>query len=130
MLAIVDAYAQEIVLPREVMRETGLRRGEFLNARRRLDRVLATAPEELRRSNAPQDVIAACCRALTSVALDRAVRAASIAQIPSRSPRVRDRASCASCFSASHRFVHELAGVAREVDGQVTEREPRAEVSR
>jgi len=56
----VDAYAQGIVLPREVMSATGLHRREFLNARRRLDRVLATAPEELQLSDTPREALAAC----------------------------------------------------------------------
>jgi hypothetical protein len=115
MLAIIDAYARRIDKPRDVMAEMGLRRGQFLNARRRLDRVLATAPEELR-SEAPTEAIVACCRAVTSVALEKAVRAASISQAASRSPRARSRTRCASRFAAGRRFVHELAAVVRDAD--------------
>lgn len=129
MLVIVDAYAQGIVLPREVMSETGLRRGEFLNARRRLDRVLATAPEELQLSDAPREGLAACCRAITSVTLDRTVRAASIAQAPGRSPSRRSRTRCASRFAPGQRFVHELAAVC-SADNHVAEGEQHTEVCR
>lgn len=116
MLAIIEAYAQRIDKPRDVIAETGLRRGQFLNARRRLDRVLATAPEELR-SEAPTNDNVACCRAITSVALEKAVRAASISQAASRSPRALGRTRCASRFAAGRRFVHELAAVVRDADG-------------
>jgi hypothetical protein len=55
LLAILDAYALGFVKPREVMRLTRMTRAEFLNARRRLNRVLVQVPGMLRR--AAQDLI-------------------------------------------------------------------------
>jgi hypothetical protein len=55
LLAILDAYALGFVRPREVMERTRMTRAEFLNARRRLNRVLVQVPTGLRR--AAQDLI-------------------------------------------------------------------------
>jgi hypothetical protein len=46
--SILDAYEAGVFTPRGVMELTGLSRAEFLNARRRLDRMLVTVPRELR----------------------------------------------------------------------------------
>jgi hypothetical protein len=48
LTALLDAYTKGLVKPREVMKRTGLSRGEFVNARRRLDRMLASLPADLR----------------------------------------------------------------------------------
>lgn len=48
MLTILDAYEADVFTLRGVMKLTGLSRAEFLNARRRLDRMLGTVPRELR----------------------------------------------------------------------------------
>jgi hypothetical protein len=48
LLSILDAYKAEVSPRRAVMAVTGLGLPEFVNARRRLDRVLATLPAELR----------------------------------------------------------------------------------
>jgi len=48
LLSILDAYKVEVTQRRAVMAMTGLGLPEFVNARRRLDRVLATLPAELR----------------------------------------------------------------------------------
>jgi hypothetical protein len=48
LLSILDAYKAEVSQRRAVMAMTGLGLSEFVNARRRLDRVLATLPAELR----------------------------------------------------------------------------------
>lgn len=50
LLSILDAYKAEVSQRRAVMAVTGLGLPEFVNARRRLDRVLATLPAELRRA--------------------------------------------------------------------------------
>ena len=48
LLSILDAYKAEVFQRRAVMATTGLGLPEFVNARRRLDRILATLPAELR----------------------------------------------------------------------------------
>lgn len=48
MLTLLDAYQAGADTPREVMKLTGWSRQDFLNVRRRLDRMLATVPDELR----------------------------------------------------------------------------------
>lgn len=48
LLSILDAYKGEVSQRRAVMAMTGLGLPEFVNARRRLDRVLAALPDELR----------------------------------------------------------------------------------
>jgi len=48
LMALLDAYTTERSKPREVMELTGMTRAEFLNARRRLDRLLTRIPPELR----------------------------------------------------------------------------------
>lgn len=45
---LLDAYAMGFVKRREVMKLTGLSLGEFVNARRRLDRMLGSVPADLR----------------------------------------------------------------------------------
>jgi hypothetical protein len=50
VLAMLDAYYAEVTDRREVMAWTGLTLPEFVNARRRLDRLIAGLPDELRRA--------------------------------------------------------------------------------
>jgi hypothetical protein len=50
LAALLDAYAVGFSKPREVMKLTGMTRTDFLNARRRLDRMLAKVPAELLRA--------------------------------------------------------------------------------
>jgi hypothetical protein len=129
VLSIVDAYDQRIFKRREVMSATRLRLGEFLNARRRLDRMLATAPEELRPSDTSRDAMAACCRRSGSLALERVVSGTKIAQPPRRSPSTRGAPTgeCASRFAQCQRFAHELAAVLRNTGGSDSDREMHGE---
>ena len=48
LTALLDAYAAGFIKRREVMKLTSLSRAEFVNARRRLDRMLCSVPVELR----------------------------------------------------------------------------------
>jgi hypothetical protein len=50
LLLLLEAYAVGWLKPREVMKLTGLTRAEFLNAWRRLDRILARVPRDLYRA--------------------------------------------------------------------------------
>jgi hypothetical protein len=50
LVAVLDAYAFGLSKPREVMSRTGLTRTEFLNTRRRLDRMLVRIPSDLLRA--------------------------------------------------------------------------------
>jgi hypothetical protein len=50
VLSMLDAYHAEVTDRREVMAQTGLTLPEFVNARRRLDRLIAALPDELRRA--------------------------------------------------------------------------------
>ena len=47
---LLDAYTAGCDKPREIMKLTGMTRAEFVNVRRRLDRMLAKVPSELRRA--------------------------------------------------------------------------------
>lgn len=50
VIALLDAYMIGCVQPHDVMKLTGMTRADFLNARRRLDRMLMQLPPSLRRA--------------------------------------------------------------------------------